>query len=303
MQVSRARSLISYNQNINKLSQNNPELIHKKSLDRGDVKIKKIESTQEKALELGKELLIGLTPIYGTIHEFQKGNIGWGIFSAITDVFSLVPIVGTGIKAVSASIRAARIAAISQRAVFTAGTKASRLLAAHAIAAASYQGASKLAPDLAKATTRAFDPGVELVYNFTRYGMKDIYLSVRNCISAASKVGKISSTALKNAAEFRRVATDFEYSHSMEKVSHGLSSEASYLQSTSTSKMESLSRLNPKEEKDNLKKEKEIKEKASEEIKEKMSVKGSVSILRKVILNGITKWEVISYPIPKHLSN
>lgn len=157
------------------------------------------------AESLTKEILISLTPIYGTIHEFEKGNIGWGIFSAITDVLSLAPIVGTGIKALSAGIRMAKIAAISERAVWAAGkvgVQTSRLPAALRIADAGYQGASTFAPNLVRATARAFDPGVELAYHVVRYGIKDIAISASDAVRVASKVGKIPSAALKTLLNF-----------------------------------------------------------------------------------------------------
>ncbi|MBA5723781.1 hypothetical protein [Candidatus Liberibacter sp.] len=56
-------------------------------------------------LEAAKEIGISMIPIYGTIHEFQKGNIGWGIFSAVTDALSLIPVIGAGCKATGALIR------------------------------------------------------------------------------------------------------------------------------------------------------------------------------------------------------
>lgn len=84
------------------------------------------------------EFRTSLIPIYGTYKEFKQGNIGWGIFSAATDVFVIVPVIGGGGKVVKAMLKGEKIAI------------------------------KLAASDLAKSAARAVDPGIELLYDASR---------------------------------------------------------------------------------------------------------------------------------------
>ncbi|MBY7649452.1 MAG: hypothetical protein C4617_02915 [Candidatus Liberibacter europaeus] len=57
-----------------------------------------------------KEALISTIPIYGTIQEFKKGEIRWGIFGAVTDVLLLVPVLGCSAKLIGSLARGAKVA-------------------------------------------------------------------------------------------------------------------------------------------------------------------------------------------------
>ncbi|AHA27459.1 hypothetical protein [Candidatus Liberibacter americanus] len=72
--------------------------------------IKQIEnSTIKNILEIAKNAAINSIPIYGTIQAFKKGETKWGIFGIVTDVLTLVPIIGIGSKLIGSVIKAGSI--------------------------------------------------------------------------------------------------------------------------------------------------------------------------------------------------
>lgn len=116
--------------------------------------------------ELLKEIGTSLIPVYGTIKEFKKGNIGWGIFGIVADTAMLIPVVGAGLKAGAAAIRGGSIAVRAARAGAAAADVGA--LGTHAVVKQFATGATeellKSSSEVGTAIVRAIDPGVELLY-------------------------------------------------------------------------------------------------------------------------------------------
>ncbi len=74
----------------------------KNTTEKGEIN----DSSQDKASwgDVATNVGLSLIPVYGTIREFQKGNIGWGIFGAVTDALTLIG-VGYAAKALSSAVR------------------------------------------------------------------------------------------------------------------------------------------------------------------------------------------------------
>ncbi|MBA5723779.1 hypothetical protein [Candidatus Liberibacter sp.] len=158
-------------------------------------------------LEVAKEVGISMIPIYGTIHEFQKGNIGWGIFSAVTDALSLIPVIGAGCKATGALIRGGETAikGIEACVVTTESINTTaKIMAKEASQQLAKDSISTTSKELATASLRAVDPGLELLYKGSKSLTKRaIKLPEKGLVKAA----KTSSTKAISAAETLLVAT------------------------------------------------------------------------------------------------
>ncbi len=152
--------------------------------------------------EIAKEVGLSLIPVYGTVREFQKGNIGWGIFGAVTDALTLIPFLGYGVKTVATAIRGGTVAVEVARAGLAAGeaaTKVATMTVAKEFAAGASKGLSKSAPDLLKATARAIDPGFELLYD----GGKFFGKKIKNIASSAANSGR----SLENASKWKELSS------------------------------------------------------------------------------------------------
>ncbi|WP_339037493.1 hypothetical protein [Serratia symbiotica] len=80
--------------------------------------------------EIAKDVTLSIIPIYGTVREFQKGNIGWRIFGAITDALTVIPVIGAGAKAVGTAIRGGSAAVKAVRVGLTAAEVTSKITTA-----------------------------------------------------------------------------------------------------------------------------------------------------------------------------
>ncbi|MBA5723780.1 hypothetical protein [Candidatus Liberibacter sp.] len=154
-------------------------------------------------LEAAKEIGISMIPIYGTIHEFQKGNIGWGIFSAVTDALSLIPVIGAGCKATGALIRGGETAikGIEACVVTTESINATaKIMAKEASQQIAKDSISIASKDLAKTSLRAIDPGLELLYKAsTNLTKRAIKLSEKGIITSSSKIIRTAEIILPTA--------------------------------------------------------------------------------------------------------
>lgn len=144
--------------------------------------------------EIAEEVGISLIPIYGTIHEFQKGNIGWGIFGAITDALILIPVVGATAKAVGAAIRGGTTAVRAARVGLTAAEVTSKITTttvAKQFTVGASEGLAKSGKDLGKAVLRAVDPGIELLYGGGEFVGKQTAKMARSITSTTAKSGDV----------------------------------------------------------------------------------------------------------------
>ncbi|KJZ82226.1 hypothetical protein AP064_02600 [Candidatus Liberibacter solanacearum] len=122
-------------------------------------------SSSSKIGETAKEALLSLIPVYGTIQSFKKGEIGWGIFGAITDVLTLVPVVGYGAKMVgalarggNAAIKISKVGAIAASATastYAAATRGGTALAKEGALITKYAMEGESAFNAGSATVKA----------------------------------------------------------------------------------------------------------------------------------------------------
>ncbi|ADR52104.1 hypothetical protein CKC_01765 [Candidatus Liberibacter solanacearum CLso-ZC1] len=174
--------------------------------------IEKPSSSSSKIGETAKEALLSLIPIYGTIQSFKKGEIGWGIFGAITDVLTLVPVVGYGAKMVGALARGGNAAIkISKAGAIAASATASTYAAATRGGAALADGA--LITKYAMEGESAFNAGSATVKatSSTLYESNVITKAAESTHSTLDKAAilPISKNTIKtsvNTAEMDKIA-------------------------------------------------------------------------------------------------
>lgn len=158
-----------------------------------ELAMEKKVTDQVSAGEISKEVALSMIPIYGTVREFQKGNIGWGIFGAITDALTLIPVIGAGAKAIGTAIRGGSAAVKALRVGLTTAevtSKITTVTVAKQFAAGASEGLAKSGKELGKAALRAMDPGIELVYEGSSLIRRQ----------TAKMASNISSTIVKSAA-------------------------------------------------------------------------------------------------------
>jgi hypothetical protein len=147
---------------------------------------------QVSAGEISKEVALSMVPVYGTVREFQKGNIGWGIFGAITDALTLIPVIGAGAKAIGTAIRGGCAAVKALRVGLTTAEVTSKITTATVakqFAAGASEGLVKSGKELGQAALRAMDPGIGLVYGGSSLIRRQ----------TAKMASNISSTIVKSA--------------------------------------------------------------------------------------------------------
>ncbi|MCP1065173.1 hypothetical protein M5G07_04920 [Serratia symbiotica] len=137
-----------------------------------------------------------MIPIYGTVREFQKGNIGWGIFGAITDAITLIPVIGAGAKAIGTAIRGGRAAVKALRVGLITAEVTSKITTVivakqFAAGASGASGASEGLARLGKAALRAIDPSIDLIYNGGIYFGKITENLVTKITSSSAKINNI----------------------------------------------------------------------------------------------------------------
>lgn len=146
------------------------------SIDKMTARLKAI-ANDPATLETLKDAGISMIPVYGTYCEFQKGNIGWGIFGAVTDIATLVG-VGLAAKGVACSIRGGAAAVKVARVGFATSQ--------------TVNATTKVATmNLGKSLLRAVDPGVELLYKGGKAIVTGKALSSGKAVATVIVNGKI----------------------------------------------------------------------------------------------------------------
>ncbi|NIG98706.1 MAG: hypothetical protein G5701_07295 [Serratia symbiotica] len=140
--------------------------------------------------EIAKDITLSMIPIYGTVREFQKGNIGWGIFGAITDALTLIPVIGAGAKAIGTAIRGGSAAVKALRVGLTTAEVTSKITTV-TVAKQFATGASEGLGKLGKAALRVVDPGIDLIYNSGIYFGRKTENLVTKITSSSAKINNI----------------------------------------------------------------------------------------------------------------
>ncbi len=166
--------------------------------------IENVPSGGASVVDIAEEAALSAIPIYGTVREFQKGNIGWGIFGIITDVLTLVPIVGAPLKAAATAIRGGETAVKAARAGL-ATTDAATKLTAEASASL-----AKSAEDTGKAALHSVT-SPELLYESGTFAGNQTTKMVTDATSASVK----SAGVLENAARWRELTSAAHASDTM----------------------------------------------------------------------------------------
>ncbi|PTL86946.1 MAG: hypothetical protein C4617_00560 [Candidatus Liberibacter europaeus] len=101
---------------------------------------------------VAKEVGLSSIPIYGTIRSFKNGEIGWGIFGIVTDVLTVIPVLGVSAKLAGSLIRGggAAIKAGATTAEVIAKTGAAAAVAAATSEAIAKTGATATSEAIAK---------------------------------------------------------------------------------------------------------------------------------------------------------
>ncbi len=175
------------------------------------ITIENVPSTQPSVGEIAADVGLSLIPVYGTIREFQKGNkgnIGWGIFGIATDLLSLVPVVGYGVKAASTAIRGGATAVKAAKTIqigLAAGqavSKVTTMTVVRQFTVGASEGLAKTSADLGKAALRAVDPGVELLYEGGKFvGKQATKVSGSIAVTTTKAVNSVS--ILENSSRWK----------------------------------------------------------------------------------------------------
>lgn len=139
---------------------------------------------------IAKEAAISAIPIYGTIQSFKKGEIGWGIFGIITDILTIMPVIGFStrfagslIKGSSIAIKVGTTAAAETMKVADVAIKGSQVATKVEAIIQSSKIEAEIAKKIAKENdpakyygkkfivqvVRSTDPGLEMLYKTSKY--------------------------------------------------------------------------------------------------------------------------------------
>ena len=177
--------------------------------------------------EIAKNITLSMIPIYGTVREFQKGNIGWGIFGAVTDALTLIPVIGTGAKAIGTAIRGGSAAVKAVRVGLTAAEVTSKITTATVakqFAEGAAEGLIKSGKELGQAALRVADPGIELIYNSGIYFRRRTENLVTKITSSSAKINNIKEDrnivkAINNSSVIKNKLKNYSLSTNKPDVS------------------------------------------------------------------------------------